>query len=87
MSTWIVRIGLCLPVFLLAACSNDSAASREPAAEAAKPSAQAPTPSTTPDTQCDPEHLRSLPEGKARDALVEHCMTRGTYKRTQPQTF
>jgi entry exclusion lipoprotein TrbK len=36
---------------------------------------------------CQPDYLRTLPDNKAREDLVEKCMTGGSYKKSEPNTW
>lgn len=36
---------------------------------------------------CQPEYLKTLPDNKAREDLVEKCMTGGSYKKSEPKTW
>ncbi|WP_280041168.1 entry exclusion lipoprotein TrbK [Pseudomonas sp. Hg5Tf] len=36
---------------------------------------------------CQPDYLKTLPENKAREDLVEKCMTGGSYKKSEPKTW
>ncbi|WP_033728016.1 entry exclusion lipoprotein TrbK [Pseudomonas parafulva] len=39
------------------------------------------------DEHCKPDYLKSLPENEAREPLLEKCMTRGSYKKSEPKTW
>ena len=42
----------------------------------------------TPSTEhCQPDYLKTLPDNKAREDLVEKCMTGGSYKKSEPKTW
>lgn len=58
-----------------------------PAATAPGASTTATAPAASAGAECSPDHWKTLPEGKDRDALVERCMTQGSYQRSEPQTF
>jgi len=36
---------------------------------------------------CQPDYLKTLPDNKAREELVEKCMTGGSYKKSEPKTW
>lgn len=36
---------------------------------------------------CQPDYLKTLPDNKDREDLVEKCMTGGSYKRSEPKTW
>jgi len=36
---------------------------------------------------CQPDYLKTLPDNKAREDLVEKCMTGGSYKKSEPKTW
>jgi len=36
---------------------------------------------------CQPEYLKTLPDNKAREDLVEKCMTGGSLKKSEPKTW
>ncbi|MFK3681344.1 entry exclusion lipoprotein TrbK [Pseudomonas sp. NPDC088890] len=36
---------------------------------------------------CQPNYLKTLPDNKARDNLVEQCMTGGSFKKSEPKTW
>jgi entry exclusion lipoprotein TrbK len=36
---------------------------------------------------CQPDYLKTLPDNKAREYLVEKCMTGGSYKKSEPKTW
>lgn len=36
---------------------------------------------------CQPDYLKMLPDNKDREALVETCMTGGSYKKSEPKTW
>lgn len=58
-----------------------------PAATAPGASTTDTAPAASAGAECSPDHWKTLPEGKGRDALVERCMTQGNYQRSEPQTF
>lgn len=36
---------------------------------------------------CQPNYLKTLPDNKARENLVEQCMTGGSFKKSEPKTW
>lgn len=56
------------------------------AATAPGASTKATPPAASAGAECSPDHWKTLPEGKDRDALVERCMTQGSYQRSELQT-
>ncbi|WP_369682777.1 entry exclusion lipoprotein TrbK [Pseudomonas sp. S12(2018)] len=72
----------CQSVFflsLLAASAAISAGCKEDAVDTA---AYEPT-----TEHCQPNYLKSPPDNKAREDLVEKCMTGGSYKKSEPKTW
>lgn len=82
-----------LMVFLavaLAGCGDEqdvTPPAQTPAVTAPSASATDKAPAASAGVECSPDHWKTLPEGKDRDALVERCMTQGSYQRSKPQTF
>ncbi|PWF22992.1 hypothetical protein [Corticimicrobacter populi] len=58
-----------------------------PAVAAPGASATGTAPAASAGAECSPDYWKTLPEGKDRDALVERCMTQGSYQRSEPQAF
>lgn len=58
-----------------------------PAVTAPGASATGTAPAASAGAECSPDHWKTLPEGKDRDALIERCMTQGSYRSSEPQTF
>jgi len=36
---------------------------------------------------CQPEYRRTLPDNKAREELIQKCMTGGSFKKPEPKTW
>jgi entry exclusion lipoprotein TrbK len=65
--------------FFVAALAIGLAGCKEDAADTAayEPTAE----------HCQPDYLKTLPDNKAREDLVEKCMTGGSYKKSEPKTW
>ncbi|HDS1746433.1 MULTISPECIES: entry exclusion lipoprotein TrbK [unclassified Pseudomonas] len=68
-----------LAFMLTAAVTTGLAGCKEDAADTA---AYEPT-----TEHCQPDYLKTLPDNKAREDLVEKCMTGGSYKKSEPKTW
>jgi entry exclusion lipoprotein TrbK len=68
-----------LTTMLAAALAMGLAGCKEEAADTAayEPTAE----------HCQPDYLKTLPDNKAREDLVEKCMTGGSYKKSEPKTW
>ncbi|WP_028693580.1 entry exclusion lipoprotein TrbK [Pseudomonas cremoricolorata] len=39
------------------------------------------------DQNCTPDHIKSLPDSPDREGLMEKCMTRGSYQKSDAKTW
>ena len=69
----------CLASILGAALTMSLAGCKE---DSPDPAAYEPT-----SEHCQPDYLKTLPDNKAREDLVEKCMTGGSYKKSEPKTW
>lgn len=77
-------------VVALAGCGDKqdvTPPAQTPAVTAPGESATDTAPAASAGAESTPDHWKTLSEGKDRDALVERCMTQGSYQRSEPQTF
>lgn len=72
-------IAVLLTVLAVAACSDSTSSSSPTSGDSDKYAVS--------DANCNPEHYKSLPEGKNRDDLVAACMRQGGYKSSPPKTW
>ena len=77
---------VCSTVILFAGCDaqNDVPSSAQQTPSGSDAGQQVPAASGN---QCSPDVWKKMPEGAERDALVERCMTGGSYQHTKPKTF
>ena len=74
----------------LAGCGDKqdvTTSAQTPAVTTPGASATDTAPAASDGAECSPDHWKTLPEVKDRDALVERCMTQGSYQHSEPQTF